>query len=374
MTKEIRLAKSCIGEREKQAVLAVLDHEFLGMGAEVNEFELLLKQFFSRPSICVINGTAALHLALEACGVGVGDEVLLPSLTYVASFQAVAATGATPVACDIDPIFYTLDPSDAELRITSRTKAIMPVHYAGGVGSLREIYQLAESNGLRVIEDAAHAFGTTLDGNRVGSFGDIACFSFDGIKNITSGEGGCITSADDDLLDKISRYRSLGISTRREADLTAGILPDFDVCEKGWRYHMSNVMAAIGIQQFHRRSELADTRRELAKAYDGWLGGAETISLIPNNYNEVVPFMYPIKIAEDQDVSALRASLHADGIPTGAQYQPNHSYELFSISGQSPLPVIENLYPRLVTLPLHPDLTINEVEYISKKILANLRN
>lgn len=166
--KLIRLSKSCLSSSEKQAVMGVLNREFLGMGNEVQQFEQALTEFFGRPTVCVVNGTAAVHLAVQACGIGVNDEVLVPSLTYVASFQVVSATGAKPVACDIDPETCILDWRDAERRITPRTKAIMPVHYGGGVGDLDGIYNFAHQHGLRVIEDAAHAFGTTHSGKRVG--------------------------------------------------------------------------------------------------------------------------------------------------------------------------------------------------------------
>ena len=141
----IKLSKSCLSDAEKQAVMAVLDREFLGMGQEVNLFEQELTGFLGRPVACVVNGTAALHLALQACGIGRGDEVLVQSLTYVASFQSITATGATPVPCDVDPETLTLDWRDAEKRITPRTKAVMPVHYSGGVGKLDEIYDFAKS-------------------------------------------------------------------------------------------------------------------------------------------------------------------------------------------------------------------------------------
>ena len=132
----IRLSKSCLGDTEKQAVWGVLEREYLGMGAEVQKFESDLSKYLERQVSCVVNGTAALHLALQACGIGPGDEVLVPSLTYVASFQAIAATGAKPVACDINPVTCILDYNDAEARLTSNTKAVMPVHYTGGVGAL----------------------------------------------------------------------------------------------------------------------------------------------------------------------------------------------------------------------------------------------
>jgi dTDP-4-amino-4,6-dideoxygalactose transaminase len=171
--KLIRLSKSSIGDAEKNAVAGVLDREYLGMGAEVKEFEDHLSEFFGRPAVCVVNGTAALHLALQACNVGPGDEVLVQSITYVGSFQAISATGAVPVPCDIDQNSLTLDWHDAAKRLTPKTKAIMLVHYTGGVGPLNELYAFADTHGLRVIEDAAHAFGSSYEQQKVGSFGDV---------------------------------------------------------------------------------------------------------------------------------------------------------------------------------------------------------
>ena len=188
----IKLSKSSIGEEERLSVLKVLDNEMLGMGENVKMFEDILSNFFNRKTICVVNGTCALQLAIQAVGIKEGDEVLVQSLTYVATFQAIVASGGIPISCDIDPNTLLIDLKDAEKKLSSKTKIIIPVHYAGDAGELDLIYDFAKKNSLRVIEDAAHAFGSISNQKLIGSFGDIACFSFDGIKNITSGEGGCI--------------------------------------------------------------------------------------------------------------------------------------------------------------------------------------
>ena len=232
--------------------MGVLDREFLGMGAEVQMFEKLLSAFFGRPAVCVANGTAALQLALQACEIGPGDEVLVQSLTYVASFQAISATGARPVACDIENATLTLDWRDAEKRLTTKTKAIMPVHYSGGVGALNEIYSFARKHSLRVIEDAAHAFGSVYQGKRVGGFGDVACFSFDGIKNITSGEGGCVVTDDPDVLRRVQDARLLGVEKDTEKRYMVQRSWEFDWSTQCLRYHMSNIMASIRMEQLKR--------------------------------------------------------------------------------------------------------------------------
>ena len=176
----IRLSQSCLG-RKIGAVTRVLQDGYLGMGQEVRFFEEELQNYISNEVevVCVNTGTSALQLAVQACGIGAGDEIIVPSLTYVASFQAVSATGATPIACDIDPETGCLDVESAQKYVTSRTKAIMPVSYAGAFGDLEGVYDMARQRGLRVIEDAAHSFGGRYKGKPVGAQGDIICFSFD---------------------------------------------------------------------------------------------------------------------------------------------------------------------------------------------------
>ena len=274
--------------------MRVLDKEFLGMGEEVQIFEERLSEFFGRPAVCVVNGTAALHLALQACGISDGDEVLVPSITYVASFQAISATGASPVACDVEENFLCLDWTDAEKRITSKTKAIMPVHYSGGVGNLDKIYELAKSHNLRVIEDAAHAFGTFYKERRVGGFGDIACFSFDGIKNITSGEGGCIVTNDKEVLNLVKDARLLGVEKDSEKRYEGKRSWNFNVSKQGWRYHMSDIMAAIGIEQLNRFDEIAIKRKAIATAYKTELRNSDKIKFIDAKIKD--PYLEKFKI------------------------------------------------------------------------------
>ena len=184
--KNIRLSKSCVGQEEIDAVTDVLKREYLGMGQDVQKFENDLRDFFGRDVTLVNTGTAALHLAVQGAGIKDGDEVLVQSLTYVACFQAIRATGGVPVACEVDDDTLTIDLKDAESKLTQKTKAIMPIHYAGQCGDLDAIYEFAKKYKLRVIEDSSHAFGTTYKDRKIGSFGDIVCISMDGIKNITS--------------------------------------------------------------------------------------------------------------------------------------------------------------------------------------------
>lgn len=371
MTRNIRLSKSVIGEEEKRAVLGVLDREMLGMGSEVEEFEIALQGFFHRSVACVTNGTVALQLALEGCGVGPGDEVVVPSLTYIACFQAITAAGAIPVCCDIDESTLTMSPKDLSKRITKRTKAIMPVHYAGDPGNLQQILDIAAEKKIRIVEDAAHAFGSKCQGRLVGSFGDIACFSFDGIKNITSGEGGCVVSNDLDLIERVKTSRLLGIpndSLKRAKGERTWL---FCNVTRGCRGHMSNIMAAIGIEQLRKFEKFAKIRKELASYYDEVLSNNAYVRILRRNYADIVPHIYVVRITNPENRETLRQQLRMSGIQTGVHYQPNHLIRSICPPPVYPLPITESVFPSLLTLPLHPDLTKSDIEWVGAMLLKN---
>jgi dTDP-4-amino-4,6-dideoxygalactose transaminase len=364
----IRLSKSCLGNAEKQAVLGVLEREYLGMGSEVQQFEEALTDFFGRPAVCVINGTAALHLALQACEINFSDEVLVPSLTYIASFQAISATGAKPIACDINPETFLLDLSDAEKRITEKTKAIMPVHYTGGVGDLDLIYLFAKKHNLRVIEDAAHAFGTTFHNKRIGSFGDIACFSFDGIKNITSGEGGCILTENEDVLKKVRDARLLGVEKDTDKRYLGERSWNFNAMAQGWRFHMSNIMAAIGLEQLKRFPQFANKRQQLAKKYDQLFYGYDKICPIQRDYDTVVPHIYVVRLPGMKNRKENLQQMLDKGIQAGFHYQPNHWLNYYKDETALPLPATDLVFPELMSLPLHTDLSESDIIYIVSEL------
>ena len=365
---QIRLSKSCISAAEKAAVLEVLNGEYLGMGSVVGDFEAELQDYFSRDVVCVSSGTAALHLSLQGMGIGPGDEVLVQSLTYLASFQAIAASGGKPVAVDVNTEDFTIDLEDAEKKISSRTKAIMPVHYAGAVGDLSAIYRFAKKYGLRVLEDAAHAFGSSYNNQKVGEFGDVVCFSFDGIKNITCGEGGCIVSSDSKLLRKVSNARLLGVDgdSKRRIKRDRTWSPKVD--SQGWRYHMSDIMAAIGIEQLKRFPILSKRRRELAKRYVKNLSNSKLYRCLHHDYDSIVPHIFPIEINSIVIREDVVNQLSINGIQSGIHYYPNHKLDYFK-DDQVVLKNTDNLYKNILTLPLHPDLNDGDVDYICQKLM-----
>ena len=373
----IRLSKSKIGKEEISAVIKVLEKEYLGMGEEVGIFEKDLSKFFLRDSICVSSGTAAVQLAIQACNIGNGDEILVPSMTYVATFQAIKATGAEPIACDIDEQTCLIDLNDASAKISKRTKAIVPVHYTGGVGDLDELYRFASKHNLRVIEDAAHAFGTKYKGNLIGSIGDIVCFSFDGIKNITSGEGGCIVTSDSKVAENIKNARLLGVekdSDNRYKNLRSW---NFDVSNQGWRYHMSNIMAAIGIQQLKKFNKFAILRKQIAIKYDELLSSNQNIKFLNRDYKNVVPHIYVVRIKGLNDRDGLRKAMNNEGIEIGVHYTPNHFLSFFKSNQTNKLPITEKVYKEIISLPIHPDINNSDIENIIstlKKLLPSYTN
>ncbi|MFA7254806.1 MAG: DegT/DnrJ/EryC1/StrS family aminotransferase [Candidatus Omnitrophota bacterium] len=365
----IRLARSIVDEREARELRRVLlEDGYLGMGQEVRLFEDELGKFFGGKAevVCVNSGTAALHLAIMAA-VKPNEEVLVPSFTFVASFQAITAAGAKPVACDIDPLTLMLDLKDAAKRLTKRTRVIMPVHYSGAVGNLKSVYAFAKEHKLRVVEDAAHAFGTTYQGKRVGSFGDITCFSFDGIKNITCGEGGAVVTRDRKIAQFVKDARLLGVQKDTERRYAGQRSWEFEVVHQGYRYHMSNLLAAIGRVQLNKFSEFAGARQFLAKNYQKELIGIPGIELLPVDLAAVVPHIFPILVVEGRR-DKLKAFLQAKGIETGIHYYPNHRLKFFS-KKNTRFPTTDKIYSEILSLPLHPGLNPDE----QKRVIAMIR-
>lgn len=372
--KKFRLSKSCIGEEEKLAVIKVLDKEYLGMGEEVGLLEKELASFLdlpvSREAVCVNTGTAALHLALLALDIGVGDEVLVPSITYLASVQAISATGATPIICEVLEDTVLLDPNDARKRITANTKAIMPVHYASNCYGLESIYELAKEFNLRVIEDAAHSIGSKLGDKFIGSFGDILCFSFDGIKNMTSGEGGAVVTADPIVLQRIKDARLLGVMKDTEKRLSGQRSWFFDVEHQGYRYHMSNIMAAIGREQLKKLINFGRKRREFVSIYRSELADVSGISQLNYPITEVIAHIYVIKITNGLR-NQLMDFLRSVGVECGVHYQPNHLLTFYRTKYS--LPIAEKLFEELLSLPLHPDLSAEDVNTVCDHVKEFMR-
>lgn len=374
--KNLKLSKSVVGLKELEAISNVLlENAYLGMGSEVAKFESEIAEYLginSENVVCVNTGTSALQLAIEAI-INPGDEILVPSLTFLSSYQAISAAGGIPVSCEVYSDTLTIDLEDAAKKISLKTKVIMPVHYASNPANLNRTYDFAKKYNLRVVEDAAHAFGCSIHQKKIGSFGDIICFSFDGIKNITSGEGGAIIVFDEINNRFIKDARLLSIEKDSEKRYEGKRSWDFDVKHLGHRFHMSNIFAAIGRVQLSRLDiEFAPKRKRLAEKYKTLLSNNENILITKvDNGCDIVPHIFSIRILNDKRDS-LREFLEHNDIPTGIHYKPNHLLTFYG-GGSEKLILTEQIYKELITLPLHPDLDITDIEYICKLILNFLK-
>jgi dTDP-4-amino-4,6-dideoxygalactose transaminase len=367
----LRLSMSVLGNEEQQAVTKVIEEDgYLGMGVEVYNFEKEIAEYLGVPHnwvVCVSSGTAALHLAVQAT-TSPGEEVLVQSLTYVSSFQAISASNAVPVSCDVNIDTGTISIDDAKDRVTDKTKVIMPVHYASNPEGIDDIYSFAKINGLRVIEDAAHAFGCLYQGKKIGSFGDIICFSFDGIKNITSGEGGCVVTSDSKITEYVRDARLLGVKKDTENRFAGKRSWDFDVTHQGYRYHMSNLFAAIGRAQLKKLDLVfGPKRKKIARLYRKELSNIDGLSLFNANLNEQIPHIQPVRITNGKRDLVIE-TLKKHQIETGIHYKPNHLLSLYRDNIKNNLPVTEKLYSEILTLPLHPNLVTKDIKKISNLI------
>jgi perosamine synthetase len=266
---KIPITKPYFGEEERRTILEPLESGWVVQGPKVAEFERRFAEFTgAKFAIATSSCTSALHLSLAALGIGPGDEVLLPSFTFVATANAVEYTGATPVLCDIDLNSFNIDVGEIKKRITHRTKAILPVHLFGLSAQMAPIQEIAEQHGLRVIEDAACGFGTYYRGRHVGNFGTTGCFSFHPRKAITTGEGGMITTSDPDLMATFRSLRDHGAlksDLLRHVDLGGSLLPEFT--RLGYNYRLTDLQAALGVAQMKAADQILEARRARALKY-----------------------------------------------------------------------------------------------------------
>lgn len=348
------IAQPWIDATDLSAVEETVASGWLGTGPSVANFERSVGETVgARHVIATSSGTAALHLALLASGVGPGDEVILPSLTYAATAQAITACGATPVFADVRPDTLCLDPDDAERRLTSRTRAIVPVYYAGDGRSAPTMLELARANRVALVEDAAHAFGSVSSAGPIGTGPGLTCFSFGPIKPLTCGQGGAVALDDPDLAQQIARTADLGIDRNRT---------DLPVVSAGLRYRMMDLNAALGLSQLSRLDEITRRRRRLWLHYRDSLRDVAGVDVPAHEPEAMLPFMFVIRIRADIR-DAVRNAMSATGISTGIHYRPLHCEPLFSGEGLV-LPATEAAGAELVTLPFHSAMSIAQVDQV----------
>lgn len=358
----IPVSKPTLGADELAAVKEVFDSGWLGMGSTVFAFEKALEAYLGGGRVvAVCTGTAALHLALEAEGIGPGDEVIMPSMTFAATPQAVLATGATPVFCEINEETLNIDVDDAERRITPRTRCIIPVHYGGRPCDMNRLLELCDRRGLRLIEDAAHAIGSQSGGRLIGSFGHATCFSFDPIKTITCGEGGAVVVHDEKVYERLIQKRILGIDKDTWHRYQNKRSWFYEVVTPGFRYHMSNISAAVGLVQLKKIDQFIVARREIVRQYNTALSAMPGLRLLDHDLSETAPFCYIVRVLGGRR-DELLDYLGKQGIGAGVHYIPNHIQPLFS-DGTS-LPVTERAYTEILSLPLYSSLTPDEARQV----------
>lgn len=362
----IQIAAPDLRGREREYVLECVDTGWVSSaGRFVGEFEAAFAEFCGVEHVVAANnGTTALHLALVAMGIGPGDEVIVPTLTYIASANAVKYCGATPVFVDSEPVGMTLDPEDVLRKITPRTKAIMPVHLYGNASDMSSIMKIAADHGIVVVEDAAEAHGAEVDGARVGSIGHCSSFSFFGNKIMTTGEGGAVTTNDADLAAHLRLLRGQGMDPNRR----------YWFPEIGYNYRMTNIAAAIGLAQLEQIDERLNFRRELASTYDARFADTPAISVPrPPSWSTSVNWLYTV-LVDVPDAAArdrLMQLMEADGIETRPVFVPMHHLPPY-FDPEASHPVAERLAATGVSLPTHTQLDEADVERICDRFIANL--
>lgn len=356
-----------LGPEELRAVALVFDSRWLGLGPVTEKFERRLAEFLEcKYVVGVGHGTAALHLALDVLGLAPRDEVIVPSLTFVGSVQAIRMCGATPVFCEVDPDTLNLDLPDAAARITPRTRAIMPVHFAGLPCDLEPLWDIARRRGIHVVEDAAHAFGSRYRNHPVGAAGDVVCFSFDTIKNITCGEGGAVATNNETWARHIRRRRRLGMEMDFEPRTAAEANWQYQVVSHGFRYHMSDLHAAIGLVQMEKFPVFQRRKREIMERYDAAFVELPGIEVLQHDLETTCPWACVLKILNGRR-DAFREQLRQKGINTLVQFIPNHLQPAFA-SCRSDLPVTERLFEQIVSLPLFVEMTDADVDAVIQAV------
>jgi len=380
MSWRIPLADLDFGPEETQAALQVLESRWLTMGAVTEQFEADFARFTgAKHAIAVTNCTVGLHMACLALDIGPGDEVIVPSLTFVATSNAVLYCGAQPVFADIcGPDQLTLSPESVEQHLTSRTKAIMVMHYGGYACDMPRILEIAERHGLAVIEDAAHSVGSSLGGRALGVWGKIGCYSFFSNKNMTTGEGGMLVTDDDALAARLRLLRSHGM-TSLTWDRHRGHAWSYDVVELGYNYRIDEIRSAIGIVQLQKLPAGNAARRELTTLYRAQFAAEVPELTIPFRQTPGISacHLMPVLLPPGTARVAVMDALKQEGIQTSIHYPPIHlfSYYRQRVNASSPvvLPLTEDVAARELTLPLYPALQAEQVSVVVQALRKILR-
>ena len=370
----VPLADLDFGEEEEAAVLKVLRSRWLTMGESTQEFESKFSAFVGvKHAFALSNATEALHLACLALGIGVGDEVIIPSLTFVATANAVLYTGAHLRFVDIVGAHdLTISPQDIENQISPQTKAIMVMHYGGFPCQMQAIKEIAEKHGLLIIEDNAHAPGASLDGTALGTWGDVGCFSFFSNKNLAVGEGGMLVTNRDDVAEKVRRLRSHGMTTLTW-DRHKGHAYTYDVVELGYNYRIDEIRSALGIVQLQKLTSNNFKREQITKSYREALSNTGIGLPFCDASGKPAYHIFPILLPDDIDRKSFIDQMKARRIQTSIHYPPIHTFQYYRQKYPNvSLTKTEAAAKQEVTLPLFPTMSVEDVDTVVSAVRASL--
>lgn len=383
MREYINFNSYSISDEEKRELVDTLDSGWLTTGPKTKRFEDEFANYIRAGyAVGVTSGTAALHLSLLALGIGPGDEVITTPMTFVATANVVRYVQAKPVLADVEPDTLNIDPGEIRKKITKHTKAIIPVHYAGQPCKMDDIHAIAKEHKLFVIEDACHAIETEYDGKKVGSLGDLACFSFHPIKNITTGEGGMITTNDETLADKIRVLRLHGMDKTAWRRYEKGQFRHWDMEFLGFKYNMTDMQASLGIHQLKKIDRFWKVRKEYAARYDDFFRTEENIITLPaaKAHDRNAYHLYPIrlktenlKLTRDEMIDALQSKNIGVGVHFRAIHELTYYRNYFGKEMPS-LPNAEYASERLVSLPLYPRMPRGDLDYVAGSVKDIVRN
>lgn len=356
----IQMSAPEIDTTDIEAVTKVLKSGRLSIGPMVERFEEMIREYVKvKYAIAVSSGTSALHLAIRALGIGLGDEVIVPSFTFVASVNAILYEKAIPVFADIQPETYTIDPNDIERKISPKTKAIMVVDVFGHPAEWDEINYIAQKYGLFVIDDACEALGAEYKGKKLGQFGNIATFAFYPNKQITTGEGGMVVTNDEKIAKLIKSLRNQGRSEM-------GSWLDHEIM--GYNYRMDEMSAALGVSQLQRIEQFLLKREKVAMMYSEKLKDVDFVILFtPKPYVRMSWFVYVVTLAEGLERDKIMPLMQEKGIPTRGYFNPVHLQPYirkYFNTQEGMLPVTESVAKRTIALPFHNNLTEDEISIV----------
>lgn len=368
----IPYGRQCVDEEDIQEVVKVLQSDYLTTGPMVTEFENRVAQYVgAKYAVAVNSGTAALHIACLAAGIGQGDEVITSPVTFAASSNCVLYCGGTPVFADIDKDTYNISPDEIESKLTENTKAIIPVHYTGQPCDMDAIMDIAKRQGLLVIEDGAHALGASYKGKKIGGIADMTCFSFHPVKPITTGEGGMVVTDNEELYRKLTLFRSHGIT--RDGDMMTHNEGGwyYEQLELGYNYRITDISCALGNSQMNKLDRFLEKRRAIADRYNQAFEGVRRIKTpIVQEDCENGWHLYMIQVM-GCDRKAVFDRLRENGIGVNVHYIPVYRHPYYQRNGYGGVccPNAELFYDRAISLPIFPALTDEQQGYVIDKVL-----